>query len=106
MKLRPRKSEDEQDTVDPRLSDLFKRDYLAIIGRACKEAGNDQPDDVRQPQPLTQHRDQARDEEQHSDRGKRDAGHRGGIAGQRFCRHSRASGNLAGRKTGSPLSRG
>jgi len=41
MKLRPRKSEDEQDTVDPRLSDLSKRDYLAIIGRACKKAGND-----------------------------------------------------------------
>jgi membrane protein len=40
MKLRPRKSEDEQDTVDPRLS-LSKRDYLAIIRQACKEAGND-----------------------------------------------------------------
>ena len=48
-----------------------------------QEAGDDQPDDVRQPEPPREHRDEAGDEEQDADRSERNAGHAQAISSDR-----------------------
>ena len=55
---------------------------VGTLGSSAIKAGDNQPDDVGQPQPARQHRDQAGDQQQDADRSKGNAGHERGITSQ------------------------